>query len=146
MIQYPIKRPVIHKISQSLKATTFVFRTVQSFWNLTDVSAAILPRRLSHFKAIHWFKLPISRVRDFTRSYVNPCYRILKRYFVCCLYISYCWYISALCTSQSRGFLNKFHSLSIISVFQSYENNVYIIDLVLIFDLCRRNPSRHTTQ
>ena len=40
------------KISQSLKATRFVFRIVQSLWNLTGTSAAGLPKCLSNFKAM----------------------------------------------------------------------------------------------
>ena len=50
-----------------------------SYWNLTGTSATLLPRCLSNFKAIWWFKLPISRRRDLTRSYDKASYRILKR-------------------------------------------------------------------
>ena len=59
------------KISQSLEAARFVFRIVPSLWNLTGTSAAGLPKCLSNFKAMRKFELPISRLRDFTRSYVQ---------------------------------------------------------------------------
>ena len=67
------------KISQSLEAARFVFRIVRSLWNLTDTSAALLPTSLSNFRAIRKFNQPISRIRDFTRSYDKTSYRILKR-------------------------------------------------------------------
>ena len=67
------------KISWSLDAARFVFRIVRQLWNLTGTSAALLPTWLSNFTAIRYFKLPISRLRDFTRSYDNASYRILKR-------------------------------------------------------------------
>ena len=67
------------KISQSLEAAKFVFRIVRSLWNLTGTSAAMLPMCLSNFKAMRQSKLPISRLRDFTRSYEKTSYRILKR-------------------------------------------------------------------
>ena len=46
----------------------FVFKVVRSLWNLTGTSAALLPMCLSNFKAIRQFKVPISWLRDFTRS------------------------------------------------------------------------------
>ena len=55
-------------ISQCLEAARFVFRIVRLPWNLTGTSAV----------AMRWFKLPISRLRDFTRSYDKTSYRILK--------------------------------------------------------------------
>ena len=67
------------KISWSLEAVRFVFRIVQSLWNLAGTSAALLPKYLSNFKAILKFKLRISRLRDFTRSCDKTSYRILKR-------------------------------------------------------------------
>ena len=66
------------KISQSFGAARFVFRIVRSLWNLTGTSAAPLPTSLSN-KAMRWIKLPISRLRDLTRSYDKTSYRILKR-------------------------------------------------------------------
>ena len=56
-------------ISQSLEGERFECRTVQ----------ALLPMCLSNFEAMWWFKLPISRLRDFTRSYDKTSYWILKR-------------------------------------------------------------------
>ena len=67
------------KISSSLEAARFVFRIVRSLWNLADTSAALLPKCLSNFKAMLWYELQISRLRDFSRSYDNTPYRILKR-------------------------------------------------------------------
>ena len=57
----------------------FVFRIVRSLWNLTGTSAAVLPMCLSNFKAIRQFKVPISWLRDFTRSYEKTSFRILRR-------------------------------------------------------------------
>ena len=54
-------------------------RDLRSLWNFTGTSAALLPKCLSNFKAIRLFKLPISWLRDFKRSYVETSYRILKR-------------------------------------------------------------------
>ena len=67
------------KISWSLEAARFVFRIVWSLWNLTGTSAAVLPMCLSNFKAIRQFKVPISWLRDFTRSYEKTSFRILRR-------------------------------------------------------------------
>ena len=57
----------------------FVWRIVWSLWNLTATSAALLPICLSNFKVMRSFKLPISWLRDFTRSYSETSYQILKR-------------------------------------------------------------------
>ena len=67
------------KISKSLEATRFVFRIVRSLWNFIGTSAAVLPMCLSNFKAIRQFKVPISWLRDFTRSYEKTSFRILRR-------------------------------------------------------------------
>ena len=67
------------KISSSLEAARFVFRIFRSLWNLTGTSAAVLPVCLSNFKAIRQFKVPISWLRDFTRSYEKMSFRILRR-------------------------------------------------------------------
>ena len=66
------------KVSWSLQAARFVFTIARSLWNLAGTSAALLPMCLSNFKAMRWFKLSISRLRDFTRSYHKTSYRILK--------------------------------------------------------------------
>ena len=63
------------KTSWSPEAARFMFRTFRSLWNLI----ALLPRCLSNFKAMWWFKLPISRLRDFTRTCDKMCHRILKQ-------------------------------------------------------------------
>ena len=67
------------KISWSLEAARSVVRIVRSLWNLTGASAALLPMCLSNFKAIRQFKVPISWLRDFTRSYDKTYFRILRR-------------------------------------------------------------------
>ena len=67
------------KISSSLEAAIFVFRIVRSLWNLTGTSAAVLPMCLSNFKTIRQFKVTISRLRGFTRSYERATFRILRR-------------------------------------------------------------------
>ena len=54
-------------------------KIIQPLWNFTGGSTAALARRLSNFKATCQFKLPISRLRDLTRSYNKTSYRILKR-------------------------------------------------------------------
>ena len=67
------------KMSWSLEAARFVFRIIISLLNLTGTSAALLPRYLSNFKPMRWFKLSISRLQNFTRSYDKTFYRILER-------------------------------------------------------------------
>ena len=67
------------KISLSLEVARFVSRIVRSLWNLTGTSAALLPMCLSNFKAIGQFKVPISWLRDFTKSYEKTSFRILRR-------------------------------------------------------------------
>ena len=64
---------------RSRKVARFVFRNVRSLWNLTCTSAAVLPMCLSNFKVIRQFKVPISWLRDFTRSYEKTSFRILRR-------------------------------------------------------------------
>ena len=71
-------KTVYRKISWSLEAARFVFRIVRSLWNLTDTSTALLPMCLSNFKAIRQFKVPISWLRDFARSYDNTSFRMLR--------------------------------------------------------------------
>ena len=67
------------KISLSLEATRSVLWIVVSLWNWTGMSAALLPRCLSNFRAIGQFLIQISRLRDFTRSYGKTSFRILRR-------------------------------------------------------------------
>ena len=55
------------------------FRIVRSLWNLTGTLAALLLMCLSNFIAIRQFKVPISWLRDFTRSYEKTSFRILRR-------------------------------------------------------------------
>ena len=72
-------KPVYRKISLSLGSREICIRIVRSLWNLTGTSAALLSMSRSNFKAIRWCKLPISRLRDFPRSYDKMPYQILKR-------------------------------------------------------------------
>ena len=72
------------KISLSLEAARFVFRIVRSLWNLTGALAAVLLMCVSNFKVMQWFKLLISLLRTFTRSYNKTSHRILKRGSECC--------------------------------------------------------------
>ena len=66
-------------LSHSLEAARFVFRIIRPLWNLTGISTALLPKCMPNFEAMWWFKLPISRLRDFMRFYDKTSYRILKR-------------------------------------------------------------------
>ena len=64
---------------RSRKVTRFVLRIAQSLCILTGVSASMLAMHPSNFKAVRKSKLPISRLREFTRSHNKASYRILKR-------------------------------------------------------------------
>ena len=61
------------------KVTRIVFRIVRSLWHLTGTSAAVLPMWLSKCKAIRPFKVPISWLRDFTRSCGKTSFRVFRR-------------------------------------------------------------------
>ena len=54
---------------------------IVSLWNLTGISAALLPRCLSNFRAIGKVEISISRLRDFKRScgksFVPPIWSLL---------------------------------------------------------------------
>ena len=67
------------KISWSLEATRLVVNIIASLWNLTDTSAALLPKCLSNFRAIGQFQIQISRLRDFTISYEKTSFLILRQ-------------------------------------------------------------------
>ena len=67
------------KISWSLEAARFGSKLFQSLWNLAGTSAALLPRRLSNFRAIRPLQHPISRLRDFTRFGGKTSYRLVNR-------------------------------------------------------------------
>ena len=60
-------RTSYRKISWSLEAARLGFRLFQSFWNLTNTSAAALPRSLSNFRAIRSLYHPIAQHRGFAR-------------------------------------------------------------------------------
>ena len=67
------------KISRSLEAGRFRSRLFQSLWNLTGISAALLPRCLSNFKTIWSLWHPILRPRDFARSYGKTSVPLVNR-------------------------------------------------------------------
>ena len=67
------------QISWSLEAARLGFIMIVSLWNLTGISAALLPRCLLNFRAILKVKTRISRLRDFTRSCGKTSYRLVNR-------------------------------------------------------------------
>ena len=56
------------QILWSLKATRLGVIMIKSFWNLTGISAALLPRCLSNIRVIEKAKTPILPLWGFTRS------------------------------------------------------------------------------
>ena len=56
------------QISWRLEAARLDVILILSLWNLTGISAAVLPRCLSNFRAIGKVLPRISRLREFTRS------------------------------------------------------------------------------
>ena len=67
------------KISWSLGAARFGVIMIVSLWNLTGISAALLPRCLSNLRAIGKVQTRISRLRNFTRSCGKTSYRLVNR-------------------------------------------------------------------
>ena len=67
------------EISWSLEAGRFGFKLFQLLRNLVGTSAVALSRCLSISKAIGWLKHPISRFRDFSRSYGKTSYCLVNR-------------------------------------------------------------------
>ena len=57
----------------------FLFIFVRSLWNLTGTPGTLLTTFLSNVRTILWFNLTISRIQDFTGSYDETSYRILKQ-------------------------------------------------------------------
>ena len=74
----PSRRTFYRKISWNLEAVRFGFRLFQSLWNLTDTSAAGMPRYLSNCRTIRWLQDPISLHRDFTRFGGKTSYRLVN--------------------------------------------------------------------
>ena len=68
-----------HHFPRSLEAARLDLIMIVSLRNLTGISAALLPRRLSNFKAIGKVLTRISRLRDFTRSCDKTSYRLVHR-------------------------------------------------------------------
>ena len=67
------------QISWSLETARLGVIMIVSLWNLTGISAALLPRCLLNFRAIGKVKTRISRLRDFTRSCGKTSYRLVNR-------------------------------------------------------------------
>ena len=68
-----------HQISWSLEAARLGVIMIVSLWNLTGISAALLPRCLINFRAIGKVQTRTSRLRDFTRSCGKTSYRLRPR-------------------------------------------------------------------
>ena len=67
------------QISWSLEAAILGVIKIVSLWNLTGISAALLPRCLLNFRAIGKVQTRISWLRDFTRSCGKTSYRLVNR-------------------------------------------------------------------
>ena len=67
------------QISWSLEAARLGVIMIVWLWNLTGISAALLPRCLLNFRAIGKVQTWISRLRDFTRSCGKTSYRLVNR-------------------------------------------------------------------
>ena len=65
--------------SRSLEAARLNLIMIVSLRNLTVISAALLPRCLSNFRAIGKVYTGISRLRDFTRYCGKTYYRLVNR-------------------------------------------------------------------
>ena len=57
------------QISWNLESARLDATLIISLWNLTTISAVLLPRCLSNLRAIGQVNTRISRLQDFTRSY-----------------------------------------------------------------------------
>ena len=68
-----------HQISRSLESAWFDVIIIVSLWNLTGISAALLPRCLSNRRAIGKILTRISWLRDFTRSCGKTSVRLVNR-------------------------------------------------------------------
>ena len=68
-----------HQISRSIEAARLDVTMIVSLWNLTGISAALLPRCLSIFIAVGKVYTRISRLRNFTRSCGKTPVRLTKK-------------------------------------------------------------------
>ena len=68
-----------NQISRSLEAARLGVIAIVSLWNLTGITAALLPNCLSNFRAIGKVLIRITRLRDFTRSCCDAVYRLVNR-------------------------------------------------------------------
>ena len=67
------------QISRSLEIATLYVIMLASFWNLTSISAVLLPMCLSNVRAIGKVQTRISGLRDFMRSCGKTSYRLVNR-------------------------------------------------------------------
>ena len=67
------------KISWSLEAARLDIIMIVLLWNLTGISAALLPRCLSNLRAIGKVFTRIPRLRDFMRSCCETSVRLVNR-------------------------------------------------------------------
>ena len=67
------------QISWSLEAARLGVIMIVSLWNLTGISAALLPRCLLNFRAIGKVQTRISRLRHFARSCGKTSHRLVNR-------------------------------------------------------------------
>ena len=67
------------QISWSLESARLGVIMIESLCNLTSISAALLPRCLSNFRAIGKVQTRISRLRDLARSCGKTSYRLVNR-------------------------------------------------------------------
>ena len=72
-------RTSYRKILWSLETARLGVIMIVSLWNLTSISAALLPRCLSNFTAIANVSTRISQLRDFTRSCSKTTVRLVNR-------------------------------------------------------------------
>ena len=77
MFQYPL-RCLIVRFRQVSRPRDFYFNCWIAL-KFVGTSETALPRCLSNFKAMWWFKLPISQLRGFARSYDKASFWILKQ-------------------------------------------------------------------
>ena len=67
------------QISRSIGAARLDVIMIVSLWNLTGISAALLPTCLYNFRAINKVYTWFTRFRDFKRSCGKTSYRLVKR-------------------------------------------------------------------
>ena len=79
IIQNSVGPPFTKRISWNLEATRSGIKILESFWNLTGVSAALLPRHISNFRAIPQCYTHISLLPDFASFGYNLSYHFTNK-------------------------------------------------------------------